>query len=545
MRKLLLILFLVPYIFSKGQNLDSLFNEFVRIKGLSHEAGLPQAVQDKEPEKCSFGIISEVKLNYDKFTLKQKAIIASALQRPTLDTSFVSPSGKFRIHFNKSGNYTPQYDLNELAKAADSSYNYEVNILGYPAPPLDGSDGGDDKYDIYIIDEGGFYGGTTNDRKITDSTWTSFIDIDYAYKDYYTQGIDAARVTLAHELNHAIQMGNYIYRPSDTFYYEITSTSMEEFVYDGINDYYQYLDTYFRNPARSFSSIVGYDTAIWNIFLADRFDTISVAESVRGKNIIRRIWELMPHQRALQAIAQAIQEAGSSFKVEFNTFGQWTYFTKNRAVSGKYFKDAANYPQITPFMTLPFTKPTTSLNVNSEAVSNTFLFFYEDTGDTLVSIISNCDISGALSLSHPRTDFTYILSSEVFNGSRKIRDGYYTEVKSASDFMFVESNIFNSIPINGVIISELDYVFPQPFRYSQNQILNIPASGSGKGELFIYDISMKLVYSGQLTIDGTDKIVMRWNGFGSNGKKLGTGVYIYVTKCGDTVNKGKFVIYND
>jgi hypothetical protein len=556
MKKLLLILFSIPLILSRGQNLDSLYNEFVKIKGLAHEAGLPQSAQNLEPTKCSFGLISEVKLNYNRFTPKQRAIITNALDRPTTDTSFVTPSGNFRIHYNTTGSYLPQYNVDELAKAADSVYNYEIKILGYKAPPSDGTAGGDERYDIYIGNEGSIYGGTTPEFDPAQyPTGPSFIGINYDFgKGFYTKGINAAKVTVAHEFHHAIQMGNYILRMSDLFYYELTSTSMEKFVFDNINDYYQYLKDYFGNPAKSFSSIDGYDLAIWNIFLADRFDNTAVPENVRAKNIIRRTWELMPHERALPAIAQAIQEAGSSFKIEFNTFGQWTYFTNSRAVPGKYFKDALNYPEITPFIILPFTKPSSSLDVSSEAVSNNFLVFNDGSGDTknvLVSIISNCDISGALSTIPNQTEFTYALSSQAFSGSRYILDGYYSQVKSASDFMFVESNIFNNAPISGgqIVSEEVNYVFPQPFRYSRNYILNIPATltgaNNGKGELFIYDINMKLVFSDQKSIVATDKIVIQWNGLDSNGKKLGTGVYLYVTKCGDNINKGKFVIYND
>ncbi len=551
MKRTLIVFLLAPFIISRAQNLDSLFNEYVKIRGLS-VPGYPRVTVSGKPVKCAFDVVAEVKLNYDRFNIKQKAVIAGTLDRPAADTSFVSPSGKFRIHYYKSGNNAPKYDLNEFAKAADSSYNYEVNILGYPAPPSDNGAGGDNLYDIYIKNEGGGeYGGTTPEQMITDSTWTSFMDLDNDFgSEYYTHGIDAARVTVAHEFHHAIQIGNYIYRPTDKFYHELTSTSMEEFVFNSVNDYYNYLGEYFNNPVNSFPSHTGYDLAIWNFFLVSRFDSTSVPENVRGKNIIRRTWQLMPKERALQAIADAIQEAGSNFRSEFSTFALWTYFTNYRAVAGKYFKEAANYPLLTPLMRLSFTKPTTTLNISSEAVSNIFLFFGDNKSnpaDTLVSIISNSDIAGALSTIPRETSFTYNLSTQAFNGSRQITDGYYSQIQSANDYLFSESNIYNGIPINGISMVDIGYAFPQPFSYSRNRMLNFPAlsTGSGYGEIYIYNINMELVYSSQSRIIATDKIVMQWNGIDSKGKKLGTGVYIYITKCGDNIKKGKFVIYND
>ncbi|MEW5843799.1 MAG: MXAN_6640 family putative metalloprotease, partial [Bacteroidota bacterium] len=336
MKRLSLIFFLIPALSLFSQNLDSLFNDFLRIEGLPHYVKGQVVTSVAAPIKCGFGTISDVKLNFNNFKPEQQKFIASVLQRPATDTSFITQSGKFRIHFFKKGNDAPLFDLFELAKAADSSYNFEVNIMGFPPPPKDGNAGGDDKYDIYIQNlAGGLYGYTETDQQITDSTYTAFTVIDNDFgTGYYTHGIDAARVTIAHEFHHAIQVGNYIFRMTDQFYYELTSTSMEEFVYDSINDYYNYLGYYFSSPNKAFSSNDGYDLAIWNIFLKDRF----------GFGIIKRAWELMPAERALQAVAGSIQDAGSNFKIEFNTFGLWTYFTGSRSVTGKYFKEASSYP---------------------------------------------------------------------------------------------------------------------------------------------------------------------------------------------------------
>jgi hypothetical protein len=202
-------------------------------------------------------------------------------------------------------------------------------------------------------------------------------------------------------------------------------------------------------------------------------------------------------------------------------------------------------------MRLTFSKPTTTLNINSEAVSNNYLFFSDNKSnpaDTLVSIISNCDISGALSGTPKETSFTYVLSTQSFSGSREITSGYYSQIQSANDYMFSESNIYDNIPLTGITFHDIDYVYPQPFSYSQNNFVYFPAlaTSSGYGEIYIYNINMDLMYSSQQArIVVSDKITIQWNGLASNGKKLGTGVYIYVINCGGTIKKGKFVVYND
>ena len=86
--------------------------------------------------------------------------------RPLNDTSVVSPSGKFRIHFdttNVNGNQPFLYDANgqripnstrayvdSVAQVCDHVYHVEVDSFGYPPPPSDSGVGGGNEYDIYI-----------------------------------------------------------------------------------------------------------------------------------------------------------------------------------------------------------------------------------------------------------------------------------------------------------------------------------------------------------------------------------------------------------
>jgi hypothetical protein len=531
MKKLFILLLLIPLIISHAQNLDSLYNAFLRVKEIYQNVKPRITGETDLPIKCGFGIVNQVKLNYDKFSPLQKNVVSSLLQRPTTDTSFVSPRGWFRIHYNKTGNDTPGYDIKEAAIAADSSYNYEVNILGYLPPPQDNGAGGDNKYDIYIVNEnGGAYGGTTPEQLITDSTWTSFMDIDNDFgSNYNTHGINAARVTIAHELHHAIQMGKYIFRSNDLYYYELTSTSMEEFVYDNVNDYYYYMDSYFKNPNKAFSSTYiddGYSRAIWNIFLRDRF----------GANIIRRSWELMTEKRALKAISGAIEEAGSDFKTEFNLFGQWTYFTGVRG-NGKYFKEAAYYPLIKP------TEITNSITVSSEAVSNNFYkMYYNSSGgkDSVITLITNSDVPGGIISPVSTLSFKYTLSTLPIPGGKKIAENFYSKLEPQS-YILTEASVLSG----NVMFTEIDYPFPQPFKYSLHNSINLPvvANGEKAAQLYIYSADMNLIFSGLINIAGNELI--SWNCLDNNGKKLNTGVYIYVAKSGDTVKKGKFVIQND
>jgi hypothetical protein len=551
MRKILSLLFVLLSIPIYSQNLDSLYNKYLIMRGqiITNPKENTVESESEEKEKCGFGIVAQIMENFDNFSPDQQITLRKILSRPSMDTSFVSPKGYFRIHFNKSDfpDYVPdnirssltteqlasykKIYLDSMAIAADSVYNYEVNILEYPAPPSDGTEGGDGLYDIYVENTGSIYGETVFNSGST----ISYLRMDNDFSNYYTTRIYAARVTLAHEFHHAIQIGGYLYRSSDTYYYELTSTSMEEFVFDDVNDYYQYLNSFIKYTYKSFANTTGYNMAVWNLFLASKF----------GMNIIKETWDLMPTERALNAISDAISNNSSSFKNEYADFGTWLYYTGSRAKSGEYFDEAAKYPQVKALVTTEFTKPQTTVTINSYPVSTNYLKFYDGT-DTLTVMVSNSDITNGVSSMATTTSFDFYLADKAAAGFTKYLDGYYGKIISEDEQLLSAEFFFNNTSITTT--EEINYPFPQPFKYSTDDVINFPSSTekSGSVDLYIYSIDMDRVYSGKTTITKQNqKVVVQWNCIDDSGKKLGSGIYLYVIKFGDDIDKGKFAIIND
>jgi hypothetical protein len=502
-----------------------------------------QSVQNYEQTKCNFGAVNFVKANLNLFSANQISILSNILQRPSSDTSFVSPSGKFRIHYKKSGFDAPGYDLSEIGKSADSVYNYEVNKLGYPPPPKDGVSGGDDKYDIYILNlSSGLYGYTEFDTQISENKYTSFTVIDNDYSQgYNTIGIDGAKVTIAHEFHHAIQIGNYGFRSEDQYYYEITSTAMEEFVYDSINDYYHEAANYFLRPFKSLPLNNGYNLAVWNIYLKDRF----------GIDVIKEIWEQIETKRAAIAMSDVLVSKGSSFKEEFNKFGLWTYFTNSRAVPGKYFEEAANYPLLRTNVGVNLGNTEQKVMINSEPISNNFITIADNLAsprNEIVAIITNSDIASSMKDSKPVIEFNYRIARNNVDGFRRIVDNYYSKIESANNSFLAETNVFNNIPVNNgqIITDKLEYAFPQPFYYSKHSTIFFPVQENSftAAELSIFTIDMDLVFNSTSMVIGGEKLVCGWNARDNNGNPVKSGVYIYVTNVDGKILKGKFVVFN-
>lgn len=522
------IVFLATVIHS--QNLDSLFNRFLEIRG-KNPRGQQFAVSSAEPIKCSFGIISEIKSNFSNFSPKQQAVLAPLLNRPITDTSIISPSGRFKISFNKSGSDAPIYNVNELAKIADYVFKVEVDSFKYPAPAVNP----DGKYDIYIQYLGSKDYGFTNwdDIDASSKAVGCYIVINSDYKSFPTQGLDFLKVTVAHEFHHAIQVTDYIYRLSDSFYMELTSTSMEEFVYTDVNDYYYYLPSYFSNPGKAIVQNLGYNLAIWNIFLKDRF----------GISIIKEMWEKMPTLRAVECFSTVLEKHGSSLLREFNEFGIWTYYTNTRAIPGQYFKEADKYPLIKPGMQVQLTNSQSIVTIKSEAISNNFIEV-TDSANTIVPLVTNADVSSSVN-SKTSVSFDMTISKNLSSGFSSIYPGYYAKLSCSNPELLTDKYFFNGKLANKR--ENAEFAYPQPFNYSKYSTIYFPAqlTSDGTVELNICSIDMNLVYSGILRIVNGNKVVVGWNALNSTGNKLSTGVYFYFVKCGDNIIKGKFVVMND
>jgi hypothetical protein len=305
--------------------------------------------------KSATDIMIEARTNLDQLSLSEQQTLKEYLSRPTLDKSYDSPGGSYKIHYTLEGqnavapddidpaNGIPDY-VDWVASYCDSAHSCIHDNLGYLLPPADGSEGGDSKYDIYIMHI--LYYGYTQPESPGPETWndyTSYIVIHNNYigfppnEDPEGQQKGAAKVTCAHEYFHAVQMGYNLL--SEYWYMEVSSTWMEEICYPEVNDNYNYFADFFTCPHESLYATFGnheYSAFIFNRFLDQNFDTA----------IVRDIWEgFIESSDILAVINSGLVDYGSNLYEAISEFAKWNWCTSYKD-DGNHYEDGADYPYV-------------------------------------------------------------------------------------------------------------------------------------------------------------------------------------------------------
>ncbi len=532
------------------------------VKGMSDRAAEMNRVFETYDKNhynmCGFHIIAHY-LGLPESNPTVKAILQA---RPIEDTSIVSPSGKFRIHFDTSGMNEPVlYNSNgqpeggsafafadSVANICDHVYYVEVDSLGFPPPASDSGAGGGDEYDIYIEDLPlGEYGYTDWNSALpiiqranpTYATWTV---IRNEFESTYTQGIPAMEVTIAHEFNHGIQVGNYGVWQDDLWFYELTSTWMEQVVYPNVKDYFQYLPDFFDNvSSKPFNfynpfDFAGYERCVFGIFVQNAY----------GFKVMKSIWQDMSHEPVMPAIEDAFKADGVSPSAAFQLFSEWNYFTGYRAALAEEFNVAA-YPNASSYPRAGIegdgALTNSGVTFSGLALPLTEHFFQVNDGpDTVGMAVSNNNFLAAVNGDTAQFPFSVGISKDAVNCVKQLSGGYclFFNVHSFSDWSLVPF-------VSGqALVAANNLAFPQPFNPSMDELkIPYPFTATSSASLWIYDISGGLV--DKLSGDASIVHYLRgsyfvWNGETLGGKKVGSGVYIYVVTDGSKSITGKIAV---
>lgn len=535
-------------------------------------------------------------LSVDKKKLKnkiQRRIYFDIDGRPKNQLKYDSPNNLFTIHYDtsgvhrvpmmdKNGNGIPDY-VDSVAYYSEIVYNIQVKQIGLPDPTNDSTRGGTPGYDIYLMDlgngdeypdsngiqdPGGMYGFTVNDLEVFPRTsyprYTSFIVIDNdfsptdsarppgakPYRVFKTTGVDAMKITVAHEFNHAVQfLVGY-----DDFGYtaiaEMLCVMFEEVCFPEVNDYLQYTRSLFKNPDQYSFAVSnpqnGYRYSLFFMMLSKKY----------GIGLIKEYFDKLQFGiNAYRALDLTLSKYNSTMNIEWLDFLNWIYHTGYRSQPDRFFDDAPVMPEITYSSERFFTPASVSLSgeigtyqFRADRVIFQNIFPYSN--DTLNIITSALDSVSAYNQTPIKDIFSHTFISEPNKDFNRIfinsAQSYYHKLSSIN---YLSKSVLFEIP--GVNTIPLASTYPNPVFTNETKYVNFPVNDKAKigelAELTIYNSNMIEIYRNNLPVSIVDNnrvLIFNFSDLDKL-KQLGTGIYIFNSKSQDGNVAGKFSIINN
>lgn len=472
-------------------------------------------------------------------------------ERPDREKSLTTPSGHFVLHWDESGsdhvplmdisgNGVPDY-IDSAAVIFDHVWQIEIDLLGFQAPLSE-----DGKpvahYDIYFsnLKKYGWYGITQPEKAFeigSELKYTSYIEIDCNFDSLYfnTAGLAGVRVTAAHEFNHAIQLcyNNHPdedYFAGDLFFYEMTSTCMEEIVYPGINDYYQYLPLIFDEVSNSPFDRYGsddtypYGNALYLLMLSKQY----------GARICPEIWQEIKSYPVLPALERVLNRKGVSWLESLSEYGVWLYYTGNRTRGDNYFTDARVYGQVTvePDDTYDYRH---LFEIKKEITQNAVCYLN-------ITNVASPELQMGIRANDANRQGFHLLQRSAASPLYPANKQISLQISEPDTICLVLTNAINSSSTFAVTQEKIDIridVYPNPLIVKSGtanlSFLNLPANAV----VTIYSILGTKITKLK---PEHDRPVFYWNLRNDRGISVASGVYLYHVEGEKITKSGKFII---
>lgn len=274
--------------------------------------------------------------------------------------SFATPGGGGRVWWTETGIHAPALATTRTDGVPDSVATVgavlDEAIAGYAKlgfrPALRdgdytcGSNGGDDRVDVYLVSFKGADGQTVSERcKMVGTTQQCpgfiLVERNFVSKGYSSQR-EGAETVVAHEYFHMVQ--NAYDQKMDRWWAEGTAQWSTKQLYPALLDLERNLPAFFSEVSRPIDTPPSgatagflYGAAIWPVFLAEQ----------QGPDSIKLVMDAVAAGKGtvLPATEDVLVGKGTSLADVFGTFAVWNAATGKRAGLGGY-KDAARYPMV-------------------------------------------------------------------------------------------------------------------------------------------------------------------------------------------------------
>ncbi len=315
--------------------------------------------EELRPLRCGTPLLDELWRNRDRLDEATRALLDEHLgvlaegAFPTAQTSVYETTNFYIEYVTVGANGVPTVDVDpangtpdfveRVGESCEFSRGTEVGTLGYNAPPGTQPGSYNNKYLIQFQNQGsyGFTSVVSGQRTkiVLDNNFLGFPPNDDPDGDQ----LGAMKVTVAHELKHAIQRTYTSW--TEGGWVELDATWMEDIVYDATNDYYNYLSAAgspFSDPELSLdndgtNTTGSYEDCNWQHYQTEKL----------GNTHMRSFWtrrQSFPGEAVMTTYSQNLIASGSSLNEAWGEYVAWNFASGARALGGYGYGEAASYP---------------------------------------------------------------------------------------------------------------------------------------------------------------------------------------------------------
>ena len=248
----------------------------------------------------------------------EEAVGCSEVQdRPDLSgPELIFESENFVIHYTDQGRdrATDSY-VSRVVDAMEEILIIQTQNLGWPLPPPDCGEGGDTRFDVYlleILDSENILGFAAPGSVIGDNPNSANVEqwASYAYMAIDNDlPVSLMRATAAHEFHHVIQFG-YDLGDDVIWFYEATATWMETQTFPEDEDATPYVEALYETTDLCIGSTPSNDNYRLRVY-AEWLLIDSIARDL-GVDSIERLWETVADFDGMEAFYTFLQQENTT-----------------------------------------------------------------------------------------------------------------------------------------------------------------------------------------------------------------------------------------
>jgi hypothetical protein len=273
----------------------------------------------------------------------------AAQDRPSLSgAEHTSGTEHFLVHYtltgvdavppaDQNGNNIPDW-VEDVGQTMEMIWNVEINDLGWPAPLPDRGEGGDTRFDVYLIElfskglggyvspDGGFVGDNPNTARTEQQAAYGYLVLENDFVDPNPPAgltvwppVDWMHITAAHEFNHILQIAINGVHPMH-WWYEATANWMETQVFPQVPDNLDSANAVFKSPDTCMLRYGGVNRVESNLHWYGMWVFDQMLSEEFGPDMVLDIWLRMADGPGYVPFDDAFAARGTSFADQMRRF---------------------------------------------------------------------------------------------------------------------------------------------------------------------------------------------------------------------------------